>query len=331
MTAGNNLIGDSNDQSGRGGVGTPGNFLEINVDANGGALGILNVTDIASDTHTWLYSSVPFDPANTGTFGVFLTETTGDMKIGTVKTQGDVTLATVAGSLVDARGVGGIGADGAGVIGNTINLFATGGNIGDPSGGNDLEIDSQAYGYGTVGARATGSIDLAEALPTTSPSTSTPRYPQLRERCPGRPASGAERRSSLHRAGKRGPGRRSEPSASGHVLSIENSPETLTHGLINTVNGSVLLRVGDNVTTDPNSQILASKNVDIYGDFRRINESSSGALVTDIATPDDTPQFGTIMHLHGVIAHGATASGYLTRIFGNADTDQIFFDQTFLG
>ena len=37
------------------------------------------------------------------------------------------------------------------------------------------------------------------------------------------------------------------------------------------------------------------------------------------------------MHLHGVIAHGPTASGYLTRVFGNADTDQIFFDQTWLG
>ena len=44
------------------------------------------------------------------------------------------------------------------MIGNTINLFAEGGNIGNTSGGNDLEIDSQAYGYGTIGARATGSF-----------------------------------------------------------------------------------------------------------------------------------------------------------------------------
>src|SRR5262249_41087347 len=48
-------------------------------------------------------------------------------------------------------------------------------------------------------------------------------------------------------------------------------------------------------------------------------------------TPNDTPKFGTVMHLGGVIAHGATSQGDLTRIFGNADTDQIFFDQTFLG
>src|SRR5207237_8927113 len=69
---------------------------------------------------------------------------------------------------------GGVGADTANVIGNTINLFAEGGNVGNiPSGGNsnDLEIDSQAYGYGTIGARATGSIYLTEALPTTAPAT----------------------------------------------------------------------------------------------------------------------------------------------------------------
>ena len=69
----------------------------------------------------------------------------------------------------------------------------------------------------------------------------------------------------------------------------------------------------------------------IRGDFRRVAELSSGAAVTDTVTPADTSDFGTVMHLHGVIAHGPTAEGYLTRIFGNADVDQIFFDQTFLG
>src|SRR5439155_6779812 len=89
---------------------------------------------------------------------------------------------------------------------------------------------------------------------------------------------------------------------------------------------SILLRVGDNVTVDPNAQILAGKNIDIYGDFAR----TAGANL-DTTIPDDSPKFGTVMHLHGVIAHGPTASGYLTRTFGNADTDQFFFDQTFLG
>ena len=63
----------------------------------------------------------------------------------------------------------------------------------------------------------------------------------------------------------------------------------------------------------------------------RTGELSSGIARFDTVTPDDTPGFGTVMHLQGVIAHGPTASGNLTRIFGNADTDQIFFDKTFLG
>lgn len=113
----------------------------------------------------------------------------------------------------------------------------------------------------------------------------------------------------------------------GSVLFLENAPEPVVHGLINAANGSILLRVADDVNTDPNSQILAYRNIDIYGDFRRVNELSSGIAVTDVGDAG----FGTVMHLHGVIAHGPTASGFLTRVFGNGDADQIFFDQTWLG
>jgi len=121
---------------------------------------------------------------------------------------------------------------------------------------------------------------------------------------------------------------------SGSVLFLENAPESITHGLINAVTGSILLRVGDNVTTDPlgNSQILAGKNIDIFGDFHRMGENSSGTPQTDSSDPG----FGTIMHLHGVIAHGPNTDAMgnltnLTRIFGNSGNDQVFFDQTFLG
>src|SRR4029077_13964781 len=114
--------------------------------------------------------------------------------------------------------------------------------------------------------------------------------------------------------------------ARGNVLLLENNPEAISHGLINAIGGSILLRVGDNVTTDPNAQILAGKNIDIYGDFARTAGSNLDAM-----TPDDSPKFGTVMHLHGVIAPAPPGSGYLTRVFGNADTDQFFFDQTFLG
>src|SRR5262249_26214297 len=124
MTAGDsNITGTAADKSGRGGIGTPGNFLETNVDANGAPLGVLNATDTASDRAPFKVLSPPFSPAPSGTYGIFLTETIGDMKIDTVHTKGDVSLATVAGSLVDARN-NGAGDDLANVIGNTIDLFA---------------------------------------------------------------------------------------------------------------------------------------------------------------------------------------------------------------
>ena len=112
----------------------------------------------------------------------------------------------------------------------------------------------------------------------------------------------------------------------GSVLFLENAKEVVALGLVNTPTGSILLRVGDIVTTDPNSQILAGQNIDIYGDFAR----TSGPVL-DVATPTDSPRYGTVMHLSGVLAHGSTGSGFLTRIFGNANVDQFFFDQTFLG
>ena len=70
----------------------------------------------------------------------------------------------------------------------------------------------------------------------------------------------------------------------------------MAHGLVNTPAGSILLRVGDNVTTTPNSQILAGQNIDIYGDFARTTAP------VDVVGADDSPKFGTVMHLPGVIA-----------------------------
>ena len=66
---------------------------------------------------------------------------------GRIRSRGDdVTLTALNGSIVDA-----VNDPEADVIGNRIYLDAKGGNIGDPSGGNDLEIDSQNSAPGTVG------------------------------------------------------------------------------------------------------------------------------------------------------------------------------------
>ena len=56
ITAGNNGIGGT---SGRGGVGTPNDFLEIQVNADGGALGVLTVTDTAASRTAWSITPIP--------------------------------------------------------------------------------------------------------------------------------------------------------------------------------------------------------------------------------------------------------------------------------
>ena len=120
-----------------GGVGTPDNFLEINVDVlNGSPLGVLRVFDTFADN----------------TQGIYLDELVGDMKIHTIHTyggtidtleSGNSSLRTVDGSIVDARN-GGAGDEDADVLGQTVDIDANGtagrGSIG--SSGNDLEIDS---------------------------------------------------------------------------------------------------------------------------------------------------------------------------------------------
>ena len=142
MTAGMNSLGEA---EGIGGIGERGNFLEIDVDAAGGPLGVLNAFDFAAPV----------------TDGVFLTETEGDMKIDSVTTNGDASLVTRRGSLVDARNAG-AGDDLADILANTVDLKAVGGSIGSTSGGNDLEMNSGWQHTSTIAAEATDSIYLTE-------------------------------------------------------------------------------------------------------------------------------------------------------------------------
>jgi hypothetical protein len=303
-----------------GGIGLPTDFLEINVNDEHGTgmmLGDLTAIDTAAAFTEGIF--ITDVPRGSGVAALLGPEATNDLEVGMVNTTGDVSLATASGSIVDARYARGAGSDTANVFGNTIDLYADGGSIGDPNGGNDLKIYSHRYAPGTIGARATGNIDLTQ-------TTGNAQVVLIQ-------SLGGNARFTVRKNG--GLGEDLNLLASGIVLFLENAAETIVHGLINAVVGSVLLRVGDNVTTDPNAQILAGQNIDIYGDFRRVNELSSGIAETDPTHPG----FGTIMHLAGVIAHGPTASGYLTRVFGSADAsqtdpisnDQIYFDQTFLG
>jgi Ca2+-binding RTX toxin-like protein len=88
---------------------------------------------------------------------IFLTETSGDMRVGTIASStGDVTLTAVNGGIVDARG----GAS-TNVSGNTLTLSAAGG-IGSPA--DALRINSAVAGPGSVTATAQQAIALYEVV-----------------------------------------------------------------------------------------------------------------------------------------------------------------------
>ncbi len=305
------------DSKALGGVGLPTDFLEIHVDLLGsegaGGLGVVRIYD----------TFAAFTP------GVFIDQTADDLQIHTIDTKGDVSARTESGDIVDAR-TGSLGTDQTKIFANTINLWARHGSIGDPSGNNDLEFDSQHYvSGGTIGLRADDSIYatetsgdarvvLIQAFGNHGHQPYTVRFTVRHSS-----ATSGEDLNLL---------------ASGSVLFAETGPEAVPNGFINTPNGSIELRVGDNVNTDPNAQIVAGNNIDIYGDYARVNEASSGGFITDSSDPG----YGSIMHLAGVITPG-TLSGScaseinpgldcnITRIFGNEDGDTFNFDQTHLG
>ena len=196
ITAGNNLHGDGpTGISGHGGVGTPTNFLEVDVDADGldamGHIGVLTITDTDSARHGWDINALPTaDPAaSTGTFGVFVTQTTGDMQVNRILTNGDASLIALNGALRDAR-LGSLGDNTqfsqANVEANNIDLAAycsvpssvpdcgDVGARGPPIDGlgNDFKIDSghgdtqnpSAVIVGRVGIEAQSNISLTETI-----------------------------------------------------------------------------------------------------------------------------------------------------------------------
>jgi len=332
MTAGNN--GLPGGIGGRGGVGTPRNFLETNV-ANG-AYGVLNVTDTQSSRATFSYGAATLaNAAPSGTYGVFVTETTGDLNVDRVLTNGDASLVTLAGSIIDGRSAGAgdnTSLSPANVVANNVWLDANGGSIGSGSTltpdatGNDLKIDSGNLTPSVVGVEADQSIYLTEILGALN----------LRL---GQALVGDIRLTVREAAGQGEDLNLLQPT--GPILVVENATRTIAHGLINAPSGWVLLRAGDNITlgnTAPiatsvadatgNTQVLAGKWIDIFGDYGDLD-----------------PGYGTIQTLHGTITPGTLTTGCAdnidtvstaractyTRIFGNGDADTFDFEQTLLG
>ena len=248
----------------RGAIGSNSNFLEIDSSNRDGAAfdGLLNA-DALDD--------------------IRITETIGTLRVDLVDSKtGDVSLVTLGGSIVDGRNDGNVN-----VEGNAIDLDANGGSVGDPTGNNDLEIDSARESYGDVGMEASTSIfvtetdgtlhlALAEALGGNVRITVRETSPDLDEDL-----------DLLH---------------SGSVRFVENVLRDVPRGRI-AASGSVLLRIGDDMTSTPNSEIRAGTTIDIYGDWTNADAG-----------------YGTTIVLRGDIE-----SGGLTRVFGNNDTDVVEF------
>ncbi len=280
MTAGNNLIGDTNDQSGRGGIGTPGNFLEINVDANGSTLGVLNATDTASAIDAVQLHVTAVQPGGLGHLRRVPYRDRGRHEDRHGPQQGrrragdqggiagrcarrrarETTRPTSSATRSTCTPSGGsIGSQsGAGAEYNQAQL----------NGNNDLEIDSQRYVAGTIGARASNNVYLTETdedarVVLIQGMTGNARF-TVRE-------SSAQGEDLISRFGQGAVPR-------GCAGDARARP-------VNTPQGSIMLRVGDNVNTDPNAQILAGHNVNIFGDFHRFNGFERSARRPTAATP----------------------------------------------
>ena len=251
-----------------GGIGSPDNWLEIDVDVlngSGATLGVLNAFDTA------VGDSVRSP-------GIFLVETNGSLHLDTVDTVSDVALRTVNGSILDARN-GGLGDDAWNIRGRSVDLFAGGGSIG--TFGNDLEIDSLVAGLATpddVGLEASGSIYLTETDGTLRLVWAMARDGDIRLTV--RESSDLDEDLVLKGSGSAYFGE--IPPLSPFDVPIG----TIFAGGLAVTSGNVTLRVGDNINTHANSRIWATHDIVIFGDWMNLDPGS--ALVFAATSPPAT-------------------------------------------
>jgi hypothetical protein len=304
------------------GVGETNDFLEINVDRNN-ATGVLTVTDTAG----------------TSTAGVFLSDLLGNMRVDLVHTEGDVSLRTVNGSILEGR-PGGAGGDkdfAADVVGNSIDIDANGSGADIGTSGNDLEIDSSAYVAGDVGLEAASDIYLTETHETlrlvlAHTYTGDIRV-TVRDDAAALPAGETDDLVLLASGENR--------FAENNATAGGSNPDALrfvAHGQVFAEQGSVTLLVGDDVDLDDNSQIVANLGIAIYGDANFYDGANQ------LVDPD--AGYGTDMELRGrIIANAVVTAGAQTgtgpigsavsevntgpvhqaNIWGNGDADSFQF------
>jgi hypothetical protein len=300
-----------------GGIGLPNNFLEINVDRLNQNTGVLRAYDMAPVAHT---------------LGIYLDEMSGALRIHTVLTSRDVSLRTVGGSIVDARDD--IAAN---IYGQTIDLDANGAGSDIGEVDNDLEINSRIWSpenADDVGLEATGNIYLAETYGNLRLVLAHTYDGDIRLTVRESSASVVEDFELL----ASGQALFAEANGATRPGNHDDSPRNVPHGQIFAEDGSVLLRVGDDIDLHQNSEILAAEGIDIFGDIFARDDN-----VFALANLD--PNYGTNMVLRGrIIANADVTPGsqvdgnpvgtamptitgpeFLTRIWGNTDVDTIQF------
>ena len=296
-----------------GGVGTPANFLELQVNHSGGTTpGLLTVEDTAAPL----------------TLGVWVTETSGNLWVNTVHTNGNAALTTLAGSILDGRN-GGLGDDKPdptapggccmvpNVVANFIELFAVNGSIGQPGitkgcdngDGNgppstvgiprclpqsDFKIDSSHLITANVGMAASNGIYVSETHGALNVVLALTTSGDIRLTVCDRPTTGDDLNLL----------------ANGFVLFTEGVVLPIAKGTIWAVTGSVTLRFGDNLTTDPNSQIIAGKTISFVAGYC------------------DCDGVGSVITLGGTIKSAPVIHLVTTVIMGTPYADTFIFNQT---
>ncbi|MGD9713188.1 MAG: beta strand repeat-containing protein, partial [Thermomicrobiales bacterium] len=243
--------------------------------------------------------------------GIYLTEISGDLRLKLIDSdQGDVSLVTLAGSIIDGRPGAGTITDVAVVLANSIDMQAIGGSIGEVNtGGGDIEIDSSRQSTGDVGLEATNYIYVTEVAGTLRlVQARTPIDPDL---LGGGDIHLTVRESTVATSLNEN----LDLLATGDVLFVEYAPRTVSNGFIR-AGGRVELRIGDDLFDHVNTTISAGDRIDIY-----LDDLNNGTTQGDFGYGANTTLVGTL----------TPGDGKVTSIFGFTDVDRITLDQTTLG
>jgi len=314
-----------------------GGYLEINVDRNNAGTGVVDADDTASNDGQ--------------TFGIYLDEIVGSMRVGEIETAGtagdlstgNVSLRTIDGSIVD-----GANDSAADVLGQTIDLDANGGSLGEAN--NDLDINSSRGSNAPCTATNCADVDpdgSGPALPTTNPGlgndnddvaleatqniyvTETDAYLRLvfahavngDIRITVRESADLDEDLYLIEDGS---ARFAESNVRAPSFNDVDSLRIIPAGQVFAETGNVTLRIGDDAATHQNSKVLANGDIDVFRDFGDAdagwgtNVILRGRIVADCVVtkgPDSGDPMGSCS------PETAVNPAHTTEIWGENDVD----------